>query len=264
LSGHSALGRIGSAYVKLDNLAEAIKYFQKSLTEHRTPDVLAKLNEAEKEKKRRDREAYIDPAKAEEEREKGNTFFKAGDWPEAIKCYTEAIARLPADPRAYTNRAAAYIKLMAFPEADRDLEEAIKLDPNYGAPSAQMILFVHRLLLTWTLARGRVVRAAVKAHIRKATLQIAMKKYTEALSTLETATRLDTGTSAWPGGLRNALKRINTPGSSLSPRSHCPAPQTRKTRPRSRKRCKSATRRWRRSRACRTRTSPSGPRAIPK
>jgi len=132
LRGHSALGRIGSSYVKLDNLAEAIKYFQKSLTEHRTPDILAKLNEAEKEKKRRDREAYIDPAKAEEEREKGNTFFKAGDWPEAIKCYTEAIARLPTDPRAYTNRAAAYIKLMAFPEADRDLEEAIKLDPNYG------------------------------------------------------------------------------------------------------------------------------------
>ena len=87
-SRRRAFGRIGSAYQKLDNLPEAIKYYSKSLTEHRTPEILAKLQEVEKEKKRRDREAYIDPAKSDEEREKGNTHFKNGDWPAAVASFT--------------------------------------------------------------------------------------------------------------------------------------------------------------------------------
>jgi len=46
------------------------------LTEHRTPDVLAKLKEAEKEKSEKERLAYIDPVKADEAREEGNKLFK--------------------------------------------------------------------------------------------------------------------------------------------------------------------------------------------
>ena len=38
-----ALGRIGSAFSKKGDLETAIKYFQKSLTEHRTADILNKL-----------------------------------------------------------------------------------------------------------------------------------------------------------------------------------------------------------------------------
>jgi stress-induced-phosphoprotein 1 len=72
-----AFGRIGSAFVKKGDLTSAIKYFQKSLSEHRTPDVLAKLKEAEKTKSEADRLAYIDPKISAEEREKGNAFFKA-------------------------------------------------------------------------------------------------------------------------------------------------------------------------------------------
>lgn len=40
-----AFGRIGSAQMKLNHYEEAIKAFQKSLTEYRTPDILAKLKE---------------------------------------------------------------------------------------------------------------------------------------------------------------------------------------------------------------------------
>jgi stress-induced-phosphoprotein 1 len=73
-----AFGRIGTSYSKLGDLANAIKFYHKSLTEHRTPDILAKLREAEKAKLEADKQAYIDPEKAEAAREEGNTAFKVG------------------------------------------------------------------------------------------------------------------------------------------------------------------------------------------
>ena len=171
-----AFGRIGSAYQKQGDLANAIKYYSKSLTEHRTPDILTKLRETEKAKAEADRQAYIDPEKAEAAREEGNTAFKvgqlmieevatnsqAGDFATAVKHYTEAIKRAPTDPKGYNNRAAAYTKLLAMPEALKDADEAIKHDPTF-----------------------------IKAYIRKALVQQAMKENSKALETLQKATELD-------------------------------------------------------------------------
>lgn len=157
-----AYGRIGSSYSKLGDLAQAIKFFQKSLTEHRTPDILTKLREAEKAKAEADRQAYIDPEKAEKAREEGNEAFKKGDFAGAQKHYSEAIKRLPTDPRAYNNRAACYTKLLALPEALKDAETAISIDPTF-----------------------------IKAYIRKALVQEGMKEYTAALETLQKATEAD-------------------------------------------------------------------------
>lgn len=157
-----AYGRIGSSYSKLGDLAQAIKFFQKSLTEHRTPDILTKLREAEKAKAEADKQAYIDPEKAEKAREEGNEAFKKGDFAGAQKHYSEAIKRLPSDPRAYNNRAACYTKLLALPEALKDAETAISIDPTF-----------------------------IKAYIRKALVQEGMKEYTAALETLQKATEAD-------------------------------------------------------------------------
>ena len=166
-----AFGRIGTAYHKMDNLPAAITHFEKSLTEHRTPEVLGKLRQAEKEQRDRAREAYIDPAKAEEERNRGNTLYKEGDFPGSVQAYTESIKRNPNDPRGYTNRASAYTKLTALPEALKDTEEAIKVDPKF-----------------------------VKAYIRKSNVLYAMKEYTKALEAIQQADDVD---KEQEGGAKN-------------------------------------------------------------
>ena len=109
-----------------------MKFYEKSLTEHRTPDILAKLREVEKINAERERTAYIDPSLSEAAREEGNTLFKNGDFAGAVRSYTESIKRDPNDPRGYNNRAAAYTKLVALPEALKDANEAIRVDPKFS------------------------------------------------------------------------------------------------------------------------------------
>jgi stress-induced-phosphoprotein 1 len=157
-----AFGRIGSAYEKQDNLAKAIQFYEKSLTEHRTPDILTKLRTAEKSLKERERLAYIDPAKADEERNRGNELYKAGDFAGSVQAYTESIKRNPQDPRGYTNRASAYTKLVALPEALKDCEEAIKLDDKF-----------------------------TKGYIRKSNVLYSMKDHTKALEAIQLAAEID-------------------------------------------------------------------------
>ncbi|KAI9510974.1 chaperone [Russula earlei] len=157
-----AYGRIGSAYSKKGDLASAIRFFEKSLTEHRTPDILNKLKDVERAKAAADRAAYIDPALSAVAREEGNRLFKEGDFAGAVKSYTESIKRDPSDARGYNNRALGYTKLVALPEALKDAEEAIRVDPKF-----------------------------VKAHIRKASVLFALREYTKALEALEVAREHD-------------------------------------------------------------------------
>jgi len=157
-----ALGRIGTSYVKQNKLPEAIKYYGKSLAEHRTPDILAKLKEAEKAKAKADKEAYRDPALSAEARDRGNALFKQSDFVGAVKEYTESIKRDDTDPRAYSNRAACYTKLMAINEALKDCETCISLDPKF-----------------------------VKGYIRKAAIQFLKKEYQECLETCQQAKDAD-------------------------------------------------------------------------
>lgn len=158
-----AYGRIGTCYLKQDKLQEAIPFFEKSLTEHRSPDVLTKLRSTQRELRRREEQSYLDPVKAEEARERGNEFFKKGELPEAVKEYTESIKRAPKDPRGYGNRAAAFLKLMNYPDVVSDCDKAIELDSNF-----------------------------FKAYTRKATALNIMKQYRKAMDTLEEARKIDT------------------------------------------------------------------------
>lgn len=147
-----AYGRIGSCYEKLKDLPNAIEHYQRSLTEHRTPDILAKLRAAEKTKITAEKEAYLNPEEAEKARELGNQKFKESDWPKAVEAYSEMIKRAPKDARGYSNRAACFIKLLTFPSAVQDCDEAIKLDVDF-----------------------------VRAYLRKAQALFAMKEYSRCI-----------------------------------------------------------------------------------
>lgn len=71
--------------------------------------------------------------------------------------------RAPDDPRGFSNRAAALIKLMAFPQAVQDCDDALKRDPKF-----------------------------IRAYIRKAQALQAMKEYNRVLDVLEEAREHDT------------------------------------------------------------------------
>lgn len=132
------------------------------------------VSQAEKAKSDAEKAAYLSPELAEKAREEGNVHFKNAAFADAVKAYTEAIKRLPyvslclihsislhqltifesnrTDPRGYNNRAAAYTKLAAFPEALKDADEAIKIDPAF-----------------------------IKAYLRKSTVLFGMREYTRSL-----------------------------------------------------------------------------------
>jgi len=158
-----AFHRIGNAYHKKGDLDNAIKFYNKSLAEHRTPQVLDVLRKTEKEKAEAAKLAYHDVAKADEARNQGNTLFKEGKYSEAVKFYTEAIKRNEDDPRNWNNRATCYIKLMAISEAEKDADECIKRDPNF-----------------------------LKAYIRKAQVFLAKRETSKAIDMLNFVREKDT------------------------------------------------------------------------
>ncbi|XP_023246002.1 stress-induced-phosphoprotein 1 isoform X2 [Copidosoma floridanum] len=126
-----AFTRIGHSHKKMNNWKQAKVYYEKSLSEHRTPEIKTLLSEVEKKIKEEERKAYIDPEKAEEEKELGNQMFKNGDYAAAMKHYSEAILRNPDDPKYYSNRAACYTKLAAFDLGLKDCEKCVELDPKF-------------------------------------------------------------------------------------------------------------------------------------
>lgn len=162
-----AFTRIGTAYEKQGDLDKAIENYNKSLTEHRTPDALTKLRNAEKARDKANKEAYIDPEEAEKSRELGQKKFQEADWPGAVDAFTEMTKRAPDDPRGFSNRAAALIKLMAFPGAVQDCDEAIARDPKF-----------------------------FRAYIRKSQALVAMKEYSRAIDACSDASQHDDGSHA--------------------------------------------------------------------
>ncbi|PNW85510.1 hypothetical protein CHLRE_03g189950v5 [Chlamydomonas reinhardtii] len=180
-----ALTRKGNALVKLNRLEDAIAAYNKSLMEHRNADTLALLHKTEKTLKERREADYINMELCEVEREKGNTAFKEQRYPEAVQAYQEALKRGPpaVNPEAYklySNLAACYTKLGAYPEGVKAADKCIELKPDFA-----------------------------KGYSRKGTLQYFMKEYDKAIETYNKGLELEPDSTELQEGLQRAVEAIS-------------------------------------------------------
>jgi len=176
-----AFSRIGNAHRNLGDLYSAKTAYEKSMSEFRTPEIKALLSQVEKKIKEEERKAYIDPVKAEEEKEKGNELFKNGDYATAMKHYTEAIKRNPDDPKYYSNRAACYTKLAAFDLGLKDCEKCVELDPKF-----------------------------IKGWVRKGKILQGMQQHSKAISAYQKALELDSTNAEALEGYRSCTMAVNS------------------------------------------------------
>lgn len=154
--------RLASCFTKQKKYKEAMEMYEKSLAEDNNKNTRNLVRECEKLKQKTDKEAYVDTAKAEEHKAKGNEFFKEGKWVQAKTEYDEGVKRDPTDAKMFSNRAAVLMKLGAQPDALKDLEESIRLDPTF-----------------------------VKNYIRKGQCYFFMKDFNKALQAYEAGLKVD-------------------------------------------------------------------------
>ncbi|KAJ8730510.1 hypothetical protein PYW08_001923 [Mythimna loreyi] len=176
-----AFTRIGNAYKKMEQWKLAKTYFEKSMSEHRTPEIKTLLSEVERRIAEEEKKAYVDPVKAEQEKELGNDYFKKGDYSTAVKHYTEAIKRNPDDPKLYSNRAACYTKLAAFDLGLKDCDQCCKLDPKF-----------------------------IKGWIRKGKILQGMQQHSKALTAYQKALELDPSNAEALEGYRACSTQLNS------------------------------------------------------
>jgi stress-induced-phosphoprotein 1 len=157
-----ALARKANAKLQLKQFDEAIQLFHSSLLENNDYAVRDQLKKAERSKKEEEEKAYINPEKAEEHRLAGNALFEKGDFPGAVKEYTEGLRRDPNSKGLYSNRCAAYLKLMEANYALKDAEKCLAIDPNF-----------------------------VKGWARKGNCHHLMKEYHKALDAFEKGLKMD-------------------------------------------------------------------------
>ncbi|KAJ7329764.1 hypothetical protein JRQ81_015938 [Phrynocephalus forsythii] len=73
----------------------------------------------------------IDKEKALAEKEKGNKYFKQGNYDAAIECYTKGMNADPYNPVLPSNRSSAFFRLKKYSVAESDCNLALALDKNY-------------------------------------------------------------------------------------------------------------------------------------
>jgi len=176
-----AQSRIGNCHAKLGDLTAAVKAYNSSLSNHRDSAVLKLLHETEKKQKEQEEQAYINPEIALEEKKKGNDLFADDKFPEAVKAYTEAIRRNPKDHIPYSNRAASYLKLMAYPEALKDANKCIDLAPSFG-----------------------------KGYLRKGHAEFWLQEYAKALATYELGLKHDPSNQELVESIQRTMMKLNT------------------------------------------------------
>ena len=173
---------------------EAIDLYKSALLEDNQFAIKDALRKVEKQKKEAEALQYINPEIGLVHKEQGNTFFREGNFPSAIKEFDEAIKRDPTNASYFTNRSFAYIKLMEPVRAKEDAEKAIELDPNF-----------------------------VKAYLRKATCHQLMKEYHKAMEAYEKGLKIEPDNTDLKRGYQETLMKIQTSGDDQERQAHAMA-----------------------------------------
>ncbi|KIJ54858.1 hypothetical protein M422DRAFT_240946 [Sphaerobolus stellatus SS14] len=112
-------------------------------------------------------------------KDKGNAAFKAGNWAEAVGHYSAAVVADRTNPTYPLNRAAAYLKLAKYQDAERDCTTVLNLD-----------------------ARN------VKAYFRRAQARVGLQRYPEAEKDLHDALKLEPANAAVKAELAAVQKQL--------------------------------------------------------
>jgi len=177
-----AYARAAKAYHQKGESENAVRYYEKALSNHRFKDYLVAMQKVKAEMKEAARLAKINPEAAAEAKARGNAFVKEAKFPDAIKQYTDALdmsdaADTKTTSRLYSNRAMCYTKLMELPHALKDSEAVIKADSAW-----------------------------VKGYLRKANCLVMMKKTDEAVEIYNEALKVDPANAEAKAGISNAYQ----------------------------------------------------------
>ena len=123
--------RKGNCYMKMKDFDAAVKSYESAQREVRSAPTLKLLNKAKRLRKEAAAAAYFDVEKSDAAKTLGDDAYRSSDYPTAVKHYEEAIKRNPENPKLYSNKALALMKLGALPSALKDCEKAIELDPVF-------------------------------------------------------------------------------------------------------------------------------------
>ncbi|KAH9490137.1 hypothetical protein Btru_042466 [Bulinus truncatus] len=88
-----------------------------------TPSELHKESEEKEESKRKDLATC--------EKNKGNEFYKLGDYDKAIEAYTQGMTYDPTDALLPANRAMAYLQLKRYVKCEEDCSLSLSIDPSH-------------------------------------------------------------------------------------------------------------------------------------
>eukprot|EP00545_Synedropsis_sp_CCMP1620_P013429 CAMPEP_0119011068 /NCGR_PEP_ID=MMETSP1176-20130426/5429_1 /TAXON_ID=265551 /ORGANISM="Synedropsis recta cf, Strain CCMP1620" /LENGTH=573 /DNA_ID=CAMNT_0006963831 /DNA_START=29 /DNA_END=1750 /DNA_ORIENTATION=- len=176
-----ALTRAAKAWQKKKDLGKAIEMCKEAQLESYSKDTQRMLKTMELDKKKADKAAYLDDEKAEAAKQRGNDFFRAKQFADAVREYEEAVKRSPKNAAIRNNLSAGLCKIMDFNGAKREIETAVDLDPKY-----------------------------VKAWARKGDIEIMLKENHKAIESYKKGLALEPDNSACKEGLRKVNTSMNT------------------------------------------------------
>lgn len=78
---------------------------------------------------------FLSLNQANQLKDKGNSALNAGNFTEAVKCYSEAITLDPSNHVLYSNRSAAHCKAGNYAEALEDAEKTVSLKSDWAKVS---------------------------------------------------------------------------------------------------------------------------------